>query len=113
MRNGIVLVVGLLLGILGVAGVAGVAGRDASPRPESAARWDYGILRVDILSWRERGRIVEQRSGPDFATALGAPYSNQSDVFEIHLLNALGDQGWELVSVSRDRMYVFKRPRHR
>jgi len=110
MRNRIILVVGLLGWVLAV---AGMAGRDAPLKPENAIRWDYGILRVDILSWRERGRIVEQKSGPDFAAALGAPYSNQSDVFEIHLLNGLGDQGWELVSVSRERVYVFKRPRHR
>ena len=108
MRNRIVLVAVLLLGVLVM---AGVAGRDGSPRPGNAARWDYGILRVDILSWRERGRIVEQKSGPDFAAALGAPYSNQSDVFEINLLTGLGDQGWELVSMARGGIYVFKRLR--
>lgn len=110
MRNRIVWIAVVLLGVLMA---AAMAGRDASPRPESAARWDYGILRVDFLSWRERDRIVEQKSGPDFAAALRVPYSNQSNVFEINLLNGLGDQGWELVSMSRDRVYVFKRPRHR
>lgn len=110
MGNRVVLVAVLLLAALIV---AGVAGRDASLRPENAARWDYGILRVDTRTWRERDRIVEQKSGPDFAGALRVPYSNQSDVFEINLLNGLGDQGWELVSASRGGTYVFKRLRHR
>jgi hypothetical protein len=66
---------------------------------------------MDGLTWRERGRIVEQKSEPDFAAALNAPYSNRSDVFETNLLNALGDQGWELVSVPEGGSYIFKKLR--
>jgi hypothetical protein len=104
---------GLLFAILlsGVFAVAGLAQRDTPPRSGGAARWEYGILRMDGPTWRERSRIVEQKSEFDFAAALNAPYSNRSDVFETNLLNALGDQGWELVSVPRGGSYVFKRPR--
>lgn len=63
------------------------------------------------LTWHERGRIVEQKTGPSFAAALNVPYSNQSDIFEINLLAGLGEQGWELVAVPKGTMYVFKRPR--
>ncbi len=89
---------------------AGMVEKDSSARTSSPTRWDYGIRRVDHLTWRERGRIVEQRTGPDFAAALRVPYSNLSDVFEINLLTGLGDQGWELVAVPRGTVYVFKRP---
>ncbi len=97
--------------LLGACVAAGMVEKDSSSRTAGATRWDYGILRVDDLEWRERGRIVEQKTGPDFATAMNVPYSNLSDVFEINLLTGLGDQGWELVAVPRGTTYVFKRPR--
>ena len=108
MRNRMLLVIVLLIGTLAA---AGMARRSVTARPAGLVPWDYGILRVDRLTWRERGRIVEQKPGPDFAAAMGVPYSNQSNVFEITLLNGLGDQGWELVSVSGGTTYVFKRTR--
>ena len=104
---------GLLFAVLlsGAFVAACLAQRDTPPRSRNASRWEYGILRMDILTWRERGRIVEQKDGPNFAAALNAPYSILSDVFEMNLLNAVGDQGWELVSVPKGGFYVFKRPR--
>jgi hypothetical protein len=99
----------LLLGALLVA--AGVAARTSSARSGNEVQWDYGILRTDTLTWRQRGRIIEQMTGPDFAAAMNTPYSNDSDVFEINLLNCLGDRGWELVDVPRGSLYVFKRAR--
>jgi hypothetical protein len=104
---------GLLLGIVLVGALAAgsLAGRDTSARPENTSRWEYGILRIDRLTWSQPGLLVDRKSGPDFAAALNAPYSNDSDVFEMNVLSSLGGQGWELVAVPAGSMYVFKRPR--
>jgi hypothetical protein len=104
---------GLLLSIvlLGAMAAGSLAGRDTSARPENASRWEYGILKMSRLTWAERSRLVDRKNGPDFAAALNAPYSVDSDVFEMNILSSLGDQGWELVAMSGSATYVFKRPR--
>jgi hypothetical protein len=89
---------------------AGLAQRDTAPRSGNLPKWEYAILRTDTLSWQERSRIVQQKDGPDFAAALGVPYSPVSDVFEINLINSVGEQGWALVAVPRPGYYVFQRP---
>ncbi len=99
------------LALIGIFVAAGLAQRGNAPRSENVSKWEYGILRADVLTWQERSRVVDQKNGPDFAAALGTPYSPLSDVFEINLLSSLGEQGWELVSVPRGGFYVFKRPR--
>jgi hypothetical protein len=108
MRNRILWSTILLLGVL-VA--TGLGTRDAAPASANTTQWDYGILRMDMLTWCERGRIVEQKPPADFAEALGTPYSRDAKIFEINVLNGLGDQGWELVTMPKGAIYVFKRPR--
>jgi hypothetical protein len=108
MRNRILWSTILLLGVL-VA--TGLGTRDAAPASANTTQWDYGILRMDMLTWCERGRIVEQKPPADFAEALGIPYSRDANIFEINVLNGLGDQGWELVTMPKGAIYVFKRPR--
>ena len=98
--------------LIAVLVAAGLAQRDTPAPSGNISKWDYGILKMARLSWVERGRIVEQRPGPDFAAALNAPYSNDSDIFEMNLLSSLGDQGWELACMpASGGTYVFKRPR--
>jgi hypothetical protein len=104
---------GLLLGIVlvGALTVGSLAGRDTSARPENVSRWEYGILRMNRLTWSRPGVLVDHKNGPDFAASLNALYSSDSDVFEINILSSRGDQGWELVAMPAGATYVFKRPR--
>jgi hypothetical protein len=75
---------GLLLLALGLAVGSPLAVRSAEPRPEVVIKWEYRILTKE--------QVLEL--GKKDLTAG---------------LNALGDEGWELVAA--EPSYIFKRPR--
>ena len=98
MRSVIWLASGLVLGVLGIWAVRSVAGPAAEPpKPPKAVaiRWEYKALsECDIMNLvpRDANNLVELEKG----------------------LAQLGNEGWELVSVTSDRLdkwYYFKRPK--
>jgi hypothetical protein len=75
---------GLLLLALGLTVGSPLAVRSAEPKPEPAVKWEYRVL--------SKEQVLE--AGKKDLTAG---------------LNALGDEGWELVAA--EPAYIFKRPR--
>jgi len=87
--------------------------------PPAAKRWEYGVLShaENILTdqfvwaWSERGQSVERPSMLEFAKEL--PGKPDGSSFEVRVLNALGSDGWELVSYTttkKDEFWYLKRP---
>ena len=87
--------------------------------PPAAKRWEYGVLShaENILSdrfvwaWSERGKNVERPSLLEFAKELSGEPDGSS--FPVRILNALGADGWELVSYAcaeKDEFWYLKRP---
>jgi hypothetical protein len=99
---GIVLAVVAAVVVLGQGGGAGQGGR----------QWEYGVfLGEPLWDWYSATATVENVSGPDFARAMGTAYSTRGAGLEANVLNALGSQGWELVTVADKSKYVLRRPK--
>lgn len=83
-------------------------------------RWEYGKLIYGIppaprCTWQDRNSSVNGDS-LDILKAIGGKPRSNKGVMTIEILNALGDQGWELVQYREDAAdritsaeYVFKR----
>jgi hypothetical protein len=100
--------VGVVLAVLAVVVWAGTAGGTGS----ASRQWEYGVF-VGEPAWSWYGPTAEVSHGSpqEFARAMNAAYSTEGAAFETSVLNALGAQGWELVTAPERSKYVFRRPR--
>ena len=100
-------VAAIVVGVLVTAVLAGAAARGAVQ-----VRWEYGVFRGEgVWSWYGPTGWVDRVNSQDFARTMGAAYSTKGEALEANVLNALGEQGWELVTASERNKYVLRRPR--
>jgi hypothetical protein len=107
MRNRWLVAGAIVLGMVVTAVYAGAAARGSV-----VVRWEYGVFRGEgTWSWYGPQGEVDRVSSQDFAKTMGAGYSTDDAALEANVLNALGEQGWELVTASERNKYILRRPR--
>jgi hypothetical protein len=99
-------IAGIVLAIV-AAVVLGQAGGTGQATPK---QWEYGVfLGEPLWSWYTPGATVDHLSSGDFARKMGTAESSQGPALEANVLNALGAQGWELVTVAERSKYILRR----
>lgn len=113
MRHMTAIMAGMLAILCTAVLVAGASSR-------GAPRWEYGtyVERNGHHRWQQPGQDIEATSTKTFLRRMGLPgtmaIEPPADTLANTLMNHLGAQGWELVTIATDSAsstYWFKRPR--
>jgi hypothetical protein len=104
-------VAGIVISLLAAVVLAQV-GASGSGAGRGGPRWDYGIFRGEgTWTWYAPGAAMDNADAGDFATKMGAAYSQKGTELEANIINSLAAQGWELVAAPEENKYVLRRPR--
>jgi len=94
-----------------------VAATDVEPTGELATKWEYGIYTENVeallFTWSTSEAYFFGISARDAWTQMGM--TDVENARKPHMLNFLGDQGWQLVDVNynpskEETSYFFRRP---